>query len=117
MTTLYDLKAERGHKMRRLEKMINFKALAKIRCVILADTICLLNLRYNGYAAISCRWCHFVGNIYTILMESYLLFPCITEGYYSNKYAEEYRDWEGKTKIEWYGEKYFDKHIEGTEKN
>lgn len=44
------------------------------------------------------------------------VFPCIIQGYYLHKYSEEYRDLEGKTQLEWYGEKYFNKYIKGTNK-
>lgn len=47
---------------------------------------------------------------------AYLFFPYLLHGYYKYKYAEEYRKWEGKTQLEWYGEKYFNKHIKGTKK-
>lgn len=51
-----------------------------------------------------------------IAAEAYLFFPCLLHGYYKYKYPEEYRKWEGKTQLEWYGEKYFNKHIKGTKK-
>lgn len=51
-----------------------------------------------------------------IAAEAYLFFPYLLHGYYKYKYPEEYREWEGKTQLEWYGEKYFNKHIKGTEK-
>lgn len=46
----------------------------------------------------------------------YFLFPKFIQLFYKIKYREEYREWEGKTQLEWYGEKYFNKHIKGTEK-
>lgn len=49
-------------------------------------------------------------------MEIYIEFPYQVQGYYKRKYAEEYRQWQGKSQIEWYGEKYFNKHILGTSK-
>ncbi|PTO34535.1 hypothetical protein C6N14_11755 [Enterococcus mundtii] len=55
-------------------------------------------------------------DIVIIFAESYLYFPYLLQGYYKRKYAEQYRDLEGKTQIEWYGEKYFNKHIKGTAK-
>nr|WP_113821062.1 DUF4176 domain-containing protein [Enterococcus faecalis] len=51
-----------------------------------------------------------------IAVEAYLFFPYLLHGYYKYKYPEEYRKWEGKTQLEWYGEKYFNKHIKGTKK-
>ncbi|OFI45998.1 hypothetical protein BG262_05805 [Floricoccus penangensis] len=55
-----------------------------------------------------------VMNIIVVIGEAYLLFPYLLYGYYKEKYSEEYRLYEGKTQLEWYGEKYFDKHIKGT---
>lgn len=49
-------------------------------------------------------------NIMMIFGESYLFFPYLLHGYYKHKYSEEYRNLEG------YGEKYFNKHIKGTDK-
>ncbi|MFG5464426.1 hypothetical protein ACFJZL_01350 [Enterococcus faecalis] len=51
-----------------------------------------------------------------IVAEAYLFFPYLLHGYYKVKYPEEYREWEGKSQLEWYGEKYYNKHIKGTEK-
>lgn len=55
-------------------------------------------------------------DIVIIFAESYLYFPYLLQGYYKQKYAEQYRDLEGKAQLEWYGEKYFNKHIKGTAK-
>ena len=55
-------------------------------------------------------------NIGFIVAEVYLFFPYLLYGYYKYKYPEEYREWEGKSQIEWYGEKYYNKHIKGTER-
>ncbi|MDY4307791.1 hypothetical protein SNF32_13025 [Enterococcus mundtii] len=55
-------------------------------------------------------------NIVMIFGEAYLFFPYLLHGYYKHKYSEEYRNFEGKTQLEWYGEKYFNKHIKGTDK-
>lgn len=57
-----------------------------------------------------------VANIGIIGAEAYLFLPYLLHGYYKCKYAEEYREWEGKTQLEWYGEKYFNKYIKGTVK-
>lgn len=59
--------------------------------------------------------CFFV-NVVFIAMELDIEFPYLVQGYYKRKYTEEYRKWEGKSQIEWYGEKYFNKHILGTSK-
>lgn len=67
-----------------------------------------------GVMAVIAMWVVF--DIGYIVAEVYLFLPYLLYGYYKNKYPEEYREWEGKTQIEWYGEKYFNKHIKGTEK-
>ncbi|MGX7201243.1 hypothetical protein BCR22_02595 [Enterococcus plantarum] len=67
-----------------------------------------------GFIGIIAMW--FIMNIAIIIVESYLFLPYLLNGYYKYKYPEEYREWEGKTQLEWYGEKYFNKHIKGTEK-
>jgi len=46
----------------------------------------------------------------------YFVFPAFVRGYYRKKYSEELRQLEGKTQIEWYGVKYFNKQIKGTER-
>ncbi|MFL0252822.1 hypothetical protein ACJDT4_20650 [Clostridium neuense] len=58
----------------------------------------------------------FFINLAFIAVEICIEFPYQVQGYYKRKYAEEYRQWEGKSQIEWYGEKYFNKHILGTSK-
>lgn len=55
-------------------------------------------------------------NSVIIAAEIYVKFPYQVQGYYKCKYTEEYRQREGKSQIEWYGEKYFNKHILGTSK-
>jgi len=55
-------------------------------------------------------------DIVIIFAEAYLYFPYLLQGYYKRKYAEQYRDLEGKAQLEWYGEKYFNKYIKGTAK-
>ncbi|WP_438723877.1 hypothetical protein [Enterococcus sp. AZ172] len=67
-----------------------------------------------GFINIFAMWIAF--NIAVILAEAYLFFPYLLHGYYKHKYSEEYRNFEGKTQLEWYGEKYFNKHIKGTDK-
>ena len=51
-------------------------------------------------------------NIGIIAMIVFMEFPFFLEGYYKWKYAEEYREWEGKSVEEWYGKKYLKKHKE-----
>lgn len=67
-----------------------------------------------GFIGIILMW--LVLNIGFVMAEAYLFLPYLLYGYYKLKYPEEYREWEGKTQIEWYGEKYFNKYIKGTEK-
>ncbi|WP_206853102.1 DUF4176 domain-containing protein [Candidatus Enterococcus mangumiae] len=55
-------------------------------------------------------------NIGTIVAELYMFLPYLLHGYYKNKFPEEYRHLEGKTQLEWYGERYFNKHIKGTDR-
>jgi len=50
------------------------------------------------------------------LMLVYIFFPTIIQIFYHVKYSEELRELEGKSQLEWYGEKYFLKHIKGTER-
>ncbi|WP_142433136.1 hypothetical protein [Enterococcus mundtii] len=57
-----------------------------------------------------------IVNISFTAAEVHISFPYLLYGYYKNKFQEEYREWEGKGQLEWYGEKYFNKHIKGTAK-
>lgn len=43
-------------------------------------------------------------------------FPTVIQIFYRVKYSEKLRNFESKTQVEWYGEKYFLKHIKGTDK-
>ncbi|WP_232011345.1 hypothetical protein [Streptococcus sanguinis] len=54
----------------------------------------------------------FVGDLLFVLLESFLIFPFMLQGYYKWKYPEEYREWEGKSIEEWYGKRYLKKHPE-----
>lgn len=67
-----------------------------------------------GFVGIVIMW--IAIDIVVIIAEAYLFFPYLLHGYYKYKYPEEYREWEGKSQLEWYGEKYFNKYIKGTEK-
>ncbi|MGG5314198.1 DUF4176 domain-containing protein [Enterococcus sp. DIV2381] len=67
-----------------------------------------------GFINIFAMWIAF--NIAVMVAEAYLFFPYLLHGYYKHKYSEEYRNLEGQTQLEWYGEKYFNKHIKGTDK-
>ncbi|AZP93457.1 hypothetical protein QJ527_01645 [Enterococcus mundtii] len=69
---------------------------------------------FVGFISILGMWIAMDSAI--IFAEAYLYFPYLLHGYYKYKYPEEYRNWEGKSKLEWYGEKYFNKHIKGTAK-
>ncbi|MBO1086230.1 MULTISPECIES: hypothetical protein [Enterococcus] len=55
-------------------------------------------------------------DIAIIFAEAYLYFPYLLQGYYKKKYTEQYRNWERKSQLEWYGEKHFNKHIKGTDR-
>ena len=68
-----------------------------------------------GYIGILVVW--FILDIAIIAFETYLIFPYMLQGYYKWKYPEEYREWEGKTPEEWYGEKYLKKQEERKKRN
>ncbi|MGM0146180.1 DUF4176 domain-containing protein [Enterococcus mundtii] len=68
----------------------------------------------TGFLGFLAMW--FVFDIGFIIAQAYLFLPYLLRGYYRHKYSEEYRNLEGKTQLEWYGEKYFNKHIKGTDK-
>ncbi|PJI07275.1 MULTISPECIES: hypothetical protein [Clostridium] len=68
----------------------------------------------DGLIQIVTMWVIF--NLALIAIEIYIEFPYQVQGYYKRKYAEEYRKREGKSQIEWYGKRYFSKHILGTNK-
>ena len=51
------------------------------------------------------------------LLEVYLIFPFMLQGYYKWKYPEEYREWEGQSVEEWYGKAYLKKYPELLEKD
>lgn len=51
-------------------------------------------------------------NIGLIAMLIYMEFPFFLQAYYKWKYPEEYREWEGKSREDWYGKRYLKKHKE-----
>ncbi|MGT2930050.1 hypothetical protein ACVR1G_07465 [Streptococcus dentasini] len=51
-------------------------------------------------------------NIALIAILIFMEFPFFLEAYYKWKYPEQYREWEGKSLEEWYGQKYLKKHKE-----
>ena len=59
----------------------------------------------------------FVGDLLFVMLEIFLIFPFMLQGYYKWKYPEEYRQWEGKTVEEWYGKAYLKKRPELLEKD
>lgn len=67
---------------------------------------------FLGVISILAMW--FVMDIGIVVVKCYLFLPYLLYGYYKYKYPEDYRLWEEKTQIAWYGKKYFDKHIKGT---
>ena len=60
--------------------------------------------------------CWILINIGLIAMLIFMEFPYFLYAYYKWKYSEEYRDWEGKSMEEWYGNRYLKKHSELVEK-
>lgn len=54
----------------------------------------------------------FFANIIVLSMEVVMMLPYSLYGYYRNKYSEEYREFEGKSLEEWYGNRYLKKHKE-----
>lgn len=60
-----------------------------------------------GFMGIITMW--LIADVAVVAVLAYLVFPLLLLGYYIFKYPEEYRDWEGKTKEEWYGQKYLKK--------
>lgn len=59
----------------------------------------------------------FVGDLLFVMLEIFLIFPFMLQGYYKWKYPEDYREWEGKTVEEWYGKAYLKKRPELLEKD
>ena len=59
----------------------------------------------------------FVGDLLFVMLEIYLIFPCMLQGYYTWKYPEDYREWEGQSVEEWYGKAYLKKRPELLEKD
>lgn len=66
-----------------------------------------------GFIGVVAMW--FIMDVAIIVAEAYLFLPYLLYGYYKYQYPEEYRKWENKSQLAWYGEKYFNKHIKGTE--
>lgn len=54
----------------------------------------------------------FVGDLLFVMLEIFLIFPFMLQGYYKWKYPEEYREWEGQSVEEWYGKAYLKKYPE-----
>ena len=59
----------------------------------------------------------FVGDLLFVMLEIYLIFPFMLPGYYTWKYPEDYREWEGQSVEEWYGKAYLKKRPELLEKD
>ena len=66
-----------------------------------------------GFIGVVAMW--FIMDVAIIVAEAYLFLPYLLYGYYKYKYPEDYRKWGNKSQLEWYGEKYFNKHIKGTD--
>ena len=54
----------------------------------------------------------FVGDLLFVMLEIFLIFPFMLQGYYKWKYPEDYREWEGQSVEEWYGKSYLKKYPE-----
>ena len=54
----------------------------------------------------------FVGDLLFVMLEIFLIFPFMLQGYYKWKYPEDYREWEGQSVEEWYGKAYLKKYPE-----
>ncbi|GAB2023701.1 hypothetical protein RyT2_27790 [Pseudolactococcus yaeyamensis] len=65
-----------------------------------------------GFIGVIAMW--LIVNIALVIAEIYLFLPYLLYAYYRWKYPEQYREWENKSQLEWYGEKYFNKRIKGT---
>lgn len=106
-----------GTKCNELEgNMINIALISGVItyiCYIILKIVFLHN-EIVGLIGIDAMW--FFINVGFIAVEICIEFPYQVQGYYKRKYAEEYRKWYDKSQIEWYGEKYFNKHILGTSK-
>jgi len=59
----------------------------------------------------------FVGDLLFVMLEIFLIFPFMLQGYYKWKYPEDYREWEGQSVEEWYGKAYLKKYPELLEKD
>lgn len=59
----------------------------------------------------------FVGDLLFVMLEIFLIFPFMLQGYYKWKYPEDYREWEGQSVEEWYGKAYLKKRPELLEKD
>lgn len=73
-------------------------------------------MQTNIFVIIEVLFVWIAANIAFLAAEAYLFLPYLLYGYYKAKYPEEYREWEGKTQLEWYGKRYFNKYIKGTKK-
>lgn len=95
-----------------LSTILRYLAVPVIIWVIIAfifPDIKSLRLDYLRAIGILILWS--IGNVIILAWESFTMFPFILQGYYKWKYPENYREWEGKTREEWYGKKYLDKQL------
>ncbi|EJZ8467044.1 DUF4176 domain-containing protein, partial [Enterococcus faecalis] len=118
---LYDTEGKKDKLDEFLEKII--KVVMKYGWIVVI-VVMIWKILFPGSNEVRTDVVGFIGaigmwsviDIGIIVAESYLFLPYLLHGYYKAKYPEEYREWEGKSQIEWYGEKYYNKHIKGTEK-
>ena len=69
-------------------------------------------IRTDLWGTLSLIGISFAFNVIMIGALFVLFLPHSLYGYYRNKYSEEYREFEGKSREEWYGKKYLKKHKE-----
>ena len=69
-------------------------------------------IRTDFWGTLSIIGISFAFNVIMIGALFVLFLPHSLYGYYRNKYSEEYREFEGKSREEWYGKKYLKKHKE-----
>ncbi len=111
---LYDVKEEKNKK---INYFIN-KVIMKFMFIILVTLLIVKYfLKFLGFDVLNFLNSELLKSLYLFLTLSgcivvsiaifvYLLLPFSLFGYYKYKYSEEYRDFEGVSKEEWYGKKY-----------
>lgn len=80
---------------------------------IIFPEIVIMKNGLSGFIMIISLW--IIINIVFLVIEVYVELPFQLQGYYKRRYSEKYRNWENKSQLEWYGDRYFEKHIKGTD--